>query len=120
MLLSQLFGEEMRVPDAENAVVEIRKLRDYCLSSTHEHGRHKARLFAAAFDMTLDDAQEFRNVLLEAVKTHDAQLGRRDVYGQRYIVDFWLEWRGKQATVRSAWIIEHGSDSPRLTSCYPR
>lgn len=26
---------------------------------------------------------------------------------------------GKQAMIRSGWIIEHGLDTPRLTSCYP-
>lgn len=52
-------------------------------------------------------------------KTHEAKLGRRDAYGQRYIVDLMLEWRGKRAIIRSSWIIEHGSDIPKLTSCYP-
>lgn len=110
----------MKVPHAENATVEIRKLRDYCLSPTHEHGRHKSRLFAAALGLSPDDAYVLRDVLLEAVKTHDAQLGRRDEYGQRYIVDSRLEWRGKQTIVRSAWIVENSSETPRLTSCYPR
>lgn len=76
--------------------------------------------FAAALGLSPDDAYELRDVLLEAVKTRDAQLGRRDEYGQRYIVDFRLEWRGKQTIVRSAWIVENGSETPRLTSCYPR
>ena len=109
----------MKAPNAEHAVVDIRKLRDYCLNLTHEHGKHKARLFVAALGMTIGDAEGLRNVLLEIVKTHDAQLGRRDVYGQRYVVDFMLVWRSKQAMIRSAWIIEHDSDTPRLTSCYP-
>lgn len=76
----------MKVPDAEHAVVDIRKLRDYCLNSTHEHGKHKARLFLAALGITAIDAQELRNILLEAVKTHDAELGRRDVYGVNAIM----------------------------------
>ena len=109
----------MKVPNAEHAIVDIRKLRDYCLNSTHEHGKHKARLFTAALGMTLNDAEELRSVLLEAIKTHNGQPGRRDAYGQRYVVDFMLVWRSKQAMIRSAWIIEHHSDTPRLTSCYP-
>lgn len=108
----------MTVPSAERAVVDIRKLRDYCLDPTHE-GKHKARLFAAALGMTRDDAEDLRDALLQAVKTHDAKLGRRDGYGQRYVVDFTLEWRGKRTVIWSGWIIEHGSDTPRLTSCYP-
>ncbi|MBI3301125.1 MAG: hypothetical protein HYZ72_03470, partial [Deltaproteobacteria bacterium] len=66
-----------------------------------------------------DDAEDLREILLQVVKTYDAQLGRRDAYGQRYIVDFLLEWRGKRAMIRSGWIIEHPSDTPRLTTCYP-
>ncbi|MBX3059304.1 MAG: hypothetical protein KF770_22775 [Anaerolineae bacterium] len=109
----------MNVPNAEYAVVDIRKLRDYCLDPTHDEGKHKARLFLAALSMTRDDAEDLRIALLQAVRTHEATLGRRDGYGQRYTVDFTLEWHDKQAIIRSGWIIEHDSVTPRLTSCYP-
>jgi len=109
----------MTIPNAEHALVDIRKLRDYCLNPTHDDGKHKARLFAAALGMTRNDAGDLRDVLLQAVRTQEAQLGRRDEYGQRYIVDFMLQWRSKRAMIRSGWIIEHGSNTPRLTSCYP-
>lgn len=109
----------MLIPHAERAVVDIRKLRDYCLNPMHDEGRHKARLFAMALGMTTDDAEDLRELLLQVVMTADAQLGRRDAYGQRYIVDVLMEWRDKQAIVQSGWIIEHDSDIPRLTTCYP-
>lgn len=32
----------MHIPNAEQAVVDIRKLREYCLSMTHPRGKHKA------------------------------------------------------------------------------
>lgn len=109
----------MLIPNAENAVVEIRKLRDYCLNLEHDEGKHKARLFSTILGMTADNAEELRQMLLEVVKTHEAQLGRRDEYGQRYTLDFRIEWQDKSATLRSGWIIEHDSDIPRLTTCYP-
>ena len=108
----------MLILNAEHAVVDIRKLRDYCLNPLHDEGKHKARLFAAV-GVTANDTEELRDTLLQAVKTHEAQLGRRDAYGQRYIVDFSLTWHGKQTMIRSGWIIEHGTDTPRLTTCYP-
>ena len=108
----------MIIANAERAVVDIRKLRDYCLNPLHDDGKHKARLFAAV-GITANDAEILRDVLLQVVKTHEAQLGRRDVYGQRYIVDFSLTWDEKQIMIRSGWIIEHGTDTPRLTTCYP-
>ncbi len=108
----------MLIPNAEHAVVDIRKLRDYCLNPWHNDGKHKARLFAAV-GITATDAEALRDTLLRVVKTHEAQLGRRDVYEQRYTVDFSLTGSRKQAVIRSGWIIEHETDPPRLTTCYP-
>ena len=110
----------MRIPHAENATVDIRKLRDYCMNPLHPEGKHKARLFAAALGMTAADAEPLRDALLQVVKFHDATLGRRDAYGQRYQIDFAFDWRGRRAILRSGWIVEHGSAIPRLTTCYPR
>jgi len=109
----------MAIPHADRAVVDIRKLRDYCLNFLHDEGQHKARLFAAALDMTAADAEDLRTLLLQAVQTAAAHVGRRDAYGQRYTVDFLLEWRDKRVMVRSGWIIEHDTAIPRLTTCYP-
>ena len=109
----------MPIPNAERAVVDIRKLRDYCLNPLHDEGQHKARMFATALGLTAEDAENLRALLLQAVTTADVQLGRRDAYGQRYTVDILLTWRDKQTIVRSGWIIEHDSDTPRLTTCYP-
>ena len=109
----------MTIPNAERSVVDIRKLREYCLNPTHDEGKHKARLFTATVGMTANDAENLRDILLRVIKTSDAKLGRRDEFGQRYLVDFILEWHGKQAMIRSGWIIEYNSEIPRLTTCYP-
>jgi hypothetical protein len=109
----------MLIPNAENAVVDIRKLRDYCLNPEHDEGKYKARLFSAALGMTPDDAQDIRRILLQVVKTHEARLGRSDEYGQRYTLDFLQEWQDRSVTIRSGWMIEYGSDIPKLTTCYP-
>ena len=110
----------MRIPHAEKATVDLRKLRDYCMNPLHPEGKHKARLFMAALGMTSADAEPLRDALLQVVKFHDATPGRCDAYGQRYQIDFSFDWRGRQTILRSGWIIEHGTDIPRLTTCYPR
>ena len=109
----------MLIPNAEKAVVDIRKLQDYCLNPEHDNGKHKARLFSSILGMVASDAEELRHILLEVVKTHEAQFGRQDEFGQRYILDFIIKWQNKSATLRSGWIIEQGSEIPRLTTCYP-
>lgn len=108
----------MIVPGAEIAVIDIRKLRDYCLNPAHDEGKHKARLFGA-IGMTANDAEELRIILLDGIKGMDAQIGKQDEFGQRYVVDVPVAWRGKQVTIRSGWIVEAGSETPRLTTCYP-
>jgi hypothetical protein len=57
----------MKLPNADHAVVEIEKLRDYCLSTTHPRGRHKARVFALVLGITADDVEELREAILSAV-----------------------------------------------------
>ncbi len=109
----------MLIPNAENAVIDIRKLRDYCLNLEHDDGKHKARLFLSILGMRADNAEELRQLLLNVVKTHEAELGKRDNFGQRYTLDFTIEWQNRRATLRSGWIIEHNSEIPKLTTCYP-
>ena len=53
----------MIIPNAERAVVDVRKLRDYCLNRTHDQGKHKARLFEYRLGMTPNDAEELRRIL---------------------------------------------------------
>lgn len=107
------------LPNAENAVIDIRKLRDYSLNLAHPKGKDKARLFLSILGMTAGNAEELRQIILEEVKTQEVSLNRRDKFGQRYTIDFTLEWQNKSATIRTGWIIEPDSDIPRLTSCYP-
>ncbi len=97
----------MNLPYAENAELDLRKLTEYLLDPDHKDGRHKARLFAAALELTMDDAGVLRDALLAAVKIEEARFGKFDRFGQRYTVDFLFEWKGKSAIIRSGWIIEH-------------
>jgi hypothetical protein len=106
------------LPNAKNAVVDIRKLRDYSLNPNHSTGKDKARLFSSILGMTAENAEELRQIILEQVKIQEACLNKSDQHGQRYYVDFTLIRENKSANIRSCWIIEPGSDFPRLTSCY--
>jgi hypothetical protein len=109
----------MILPNAAKAVVDLRKLTEYILDPEHDDGKHKARLFAAALNLVVSDADELKDALLDAVRDNDAVAGKFDKFGQRYTVDFLFERDGKSAIIRSGWIIEHGANIPRLTTCYP-
>ena len=109
----------VRIPNAERAFIDIRKLQDYALNAEHRVGKHKALLFATRLGINSDNAEELRALLLQAVKDHDADIHDRDEYGQRYCVDFILEWKGREASLRSVWNIRPAEDFPRLVTCYP-
>jgi hypothetical protein len=108
----------VKLPNAEYAVVDVVKLSDYALSTTHPRGRHKARVFLAALGLTAADTEELRTALLESARTGDAVSGASDEFGSRYTIDFEMVRSTKQARVRGSWIIRVDDGLPRLTSCY--
>jgi hypothetical protein len=96
----------MKLPNGEYAVVDIRKLLDYCLNYQHPRGRNKARVFASV-GIRDADVEQLRSALLSAASNNEAQLGVTNVYGQRYIVDFDLV-RPDRVVSRSTWIGDRG------------
>jgi hypothetical protein len=108
----------VKLPNAERAIVDVVKFRDYSLSQTHPRGRHKARVFLAALELAAADAEELRTALLESARIGDAVRCESDQFGARYTVDFEMVRSTKRARVRGAWIIRMDDGVPRLTSCY--
>ena len=107
------------ISNSENAIVDIQKLRDYCLNTEHRIGRHKARLFESLLGLTVEDAESLQTVLREIVKTHEAELGDNDEHGQRYQIEFELSWQSKRAMLMRAWIMRPNEDFARRVTCYP-
>ena len=82
----------MKLPNAENAVVDVAKLRDYCLNPNHPEGKHKARVFKETLGITHDDAERLRQVILEAALKAEATKQESTDFGRRFIVDFQVSW----------------------------
>ena len=107
----------MKLPNGERAIVDRRKLAEYCLNPHHPRGRNKARVFASV-GIGQADSDVLREALITAARISEAERGRPSLYGQRYIVDFDLVRPEKTVRVRSTWIVRIGEDLPRLTSCF--
>ena len=56
------------LPRAQDAILDLRKIEDYCLSPSHPRGRHKARLFRELLGIETSDAEWLRTTLLDAVR----------------------------------------------------
>jgi hypothetical protein len=110
--------DPLTLPNGKRAIVDVRKLRDYCLNPDSPRGSNKARAFAAALGITAADAPKLREKLLEIARVGEVQLGELDMYGQHYMIDFEMETEAGKAVVRSGWIILHNETAPRLTTCY--
>ena len=108
----------MRLPNAVQAVVDVTKLRDYCLNPAHARGRHKARVFANVLGIRREHAESLRSALVQAALSTEIALGERDAYGQRYVLDFSMSGPAGNAMVRSTWIVLFSENFARLTSCY--
>lgn len=108
----------MKLPYADQAIIDIAKLRDYSLNLLHPEGKHKARVFASALGFSAADAETLRKMIVSAISKEDAVTGLGDEHGQRYIVDFATEGLRGMVKVRTAWMIDRGETTPRLVSCY--
>ena len=73
----------MKLPNREYAIVEIDKIVGYCLNLEYPQGKHKARVFKSALNLNLDDVEELKAILLQAVVNYDAIPGKRNPYGQK-------------------------------------
>jgi hypothetical protein len=79
----------MTLPNAERAIIDIRKLRDYCLNPLHDEGQHKARLFVTILGMTADDAEALRDLLLVQPGRNNTPIRHGAVSAHRSIERVW-------------------------------
>lgn len=107
----------MRIPNAENAILDIGKLRGYCLNAGHSKGKDKARVFMSALGVRQTDALWLRAEILRKLPSATAVQQFEDVWGIRYAVDMEITHNTKSATVRTIWIILRGDDCPRFVTC---
>lgn len=108
----------MRLPNAELAVVEREKITDYLLNPDHPDNGGKASFFVS-LGFSHDDPHRLADALRKLALTDGATESMETKHGKKYIVDGELENpAGKEAWIRSIWIIDAGTDFPRLVTAY--
>jgi len=106
------------LPNANSAIVDIKKLEGYCLNTSHPRGKHKAKVFKSVLGLTINDAKLLSTKLKEIVSKVDSVFLSEDDFGKRYFIDFKLDVNKKKASIRSVWIIRVDEDFPRFVTCY--
>jgi len=110
----------MSLPNADRAVVDPAKVRDYLLAAAHPVGRFKARFFVS-LGYAAEQLERLRDDILILAGSGDVSSETAIAYGRKFEVDGILtEPSGRSATVRSVWIIRTEEDFPRLVTVFPR
>lgn len=113
------FTFSANVPDADDVRVEQAKLTQYALDPDHPKGGSKAAFFNKVLGITARDWRYLAGELVAALQTAKAQRIRLTSHGLQYHVDITVKGlNGKEARVRTAWIVE-GDAPPRLTTLHP-
>lgn len=109
----------MHLPNAHLAVIDREKITDYLLNPAHPDNGGKARFFKGMEYSTDEWA-----VLAQALRAHAVRtpVARRieSKHGRKYVLEGPLTTpSGRPVNVRTVWIIDRGSQTPRLVTAYP-
>lgn len=109
----------MRLPNADNVLVQVAKARDYLLAPDHPEGGDKSGFF-----VRFNFYRERWEVLADALQVHGVSNEVTNVietsHGMKFVVEGILETPdGRNPHTRSVWLIDNGSDIPRLITAYP-
>lgn len=104
----------MHLPNAENVVIEPRKVRDYLVSLPHPVGGHKATFFGG-LGFGRDDWGSLVDALREQAQKGEATELEPSPYGRKFQVAGMI---GGEEVV-TIWIILDAEEAPRLITAYP-
>ena len=109
----------MRLPNADAALVEQAKIREYLLNPAHPYGASKARFFAQ-FGFRAEAWEELALALREHGRQNEVSRVTETGFGPRYEVEGELTAPdGRRARVCTVWQIDEGQTVPRLITAYP-
>ncbi|HVS25592.1 MAG TPA: hypothetical protein VMU03_17835 [Gammaproteobacteria bacterium] len=109
----------MRLPHADEAYIDRKKITAYLLCSSHPDGYAKARFFFR-FGFTIKEWRRLADALKAVAASNVVVAILESTHGVRYTVDGLLQAPdGRTPKVRTVWIIEQGRTAPRLVTAHP-
>ena len=109
----------MKLPNAENVVVEREKIADYLLNLSHRYGASKARFFIE-FGFRVEAWETLADALREHGQRQEVRSVRQTPFGPRYEVEGELRTpAGGTPLIRTVWQLDQGQIAPRLITAYP-
>lgn len=110
----------MKLPNAESSVVPPEKITDYLLNPVHPDGAGKAQFFAS-MGFRREEWRTLAAALRRIGQENPVTESMESAHGRKYVIDGRMETAiGRRPMVRTIWIVDQGSDNPRLVSAYPQ
>ena len=108
----------MRVPNRDKAIFDVRKVREYLLSSTHPVGRFKAQYFSV-LGYDADAWTTLEAHLRETLDSDNVEYIEGE-FGSKFVVrSIITSPSGIKARLITVWIILNGEENPRFVTAYP-
>lgn len=107
----------MKLPNGNHAVILMEKLRAYCLNHEHPSGKHKARVFASALEITAESADKLRELIVRAAIEGEVIQQESTEFGWLFKVD-WAVPNHDQVVLRTLWEVTLDYPNPRLVSAF--
>ncbi len=109
----------MRLPNAERAIIDGPKVRDYLLAAAHPVGRFKSTFFFA-LGYRQDRWRELERDLRALALSGEVQPAGRNAYGHKYLVRGTLTGPARRpGDVVTIWIVLNDDPDPRLVTAFP-
>ncbi len=109
----------MKLPNKQQAIVEVSKITDYLLNDAHELGKHKATFFKA-FGFEDQKASIFQEALEKHAQNQPVDKHEPSVFGDKYVLKCHIDTPDKRdPCIYTVWIVDSGQDLPRLITAYP-
>ncbi len=109
----------MKLPGAENAIIQAEKIKNYLLSDSHPVGRFKA-IFFSSLGYSSDKWELLANDIRTLLLQNDAEKIEQSEYGQKYIITGNIKGPfNKTACIITVWIILKDKKTPKFITAYP-
>jgi hypothetical protein len=109
----------LKLPHAENAIVPAPKITQYLLNVEHPRGKDKA-VFFTGFGFSMAQWGVLRDALLAHAIKHAVASTIDAPEGVLYAIEGTLDTPDKrQPQIRSVWMIDKDSTTPRFVTAYP-
>ncbi len=108
-----------RLPDADRASVDDRKITRYLLSESHPVGRTKAAFFRRLGFRTRS-WRLLRDGLVDHARAAPVIATFETDFGKKYIIEGLIVGpNGQIARLRAVWFVDPGKSAPRFVTAYP-